>query len=52
MKIAIIDDEKYQFDILKDTCTEYGNNNNIKIDTDYYEDGNMFLNHLNNLQYI
>ena len=34
MKIAIIDDEKYQFDILKDTCTEYGNNNNIKIDTD------------------
>ena len=48
MKIAIIDDEKYQFDILKDTCTEYGNNNNIKIDTDYYEDGNVFLNHLNN----
>lgn len=48
MKIAIIDDEKYQFDILKDTCTEYGNNNNIKIDTDYYEDGNVFLNHLDN----
>ena len=29
MKIAIIDDEKYQFDILKDTCTEYGNSNHI-----------------------
>ena len=32
MKIAIIDDERCQYDILKDTCIEYGNNNNIKID--------------------
>lgn len=44
MKIAIIDDERCQYDILKDTCIEYGNNNNIKIDIDYYNDGNVFLN--------
>lgn len=52
MKIAIIDDEKYQFDILKDTCTEYGNNNNIKMKIDYYEDGNIFLNHLDENYHI
>lgn len=48
MKIAIIDDERCQYDILKDTCIEYGNNNNIKIDIDYYNDGNVFLNCFDN----
>lgn len=52
MKIAIIDDEKYQFDILKNTCTEYGTNNNIKMKIDYYEDGNIFLDHLDENYHI
>lgn len=51
MKIAIIDDKKNQYDILHSVCKEYGENNKIRIDIDYYQDGNIFLCNLDNKNY-